>query len=114
MKHIEYILICLAFSFVSSNLIANPKGKELFNSKGCVACHQANADTVGPSLQSMSNAYKGKLGDLINFLKGKGQPKLNEGKFKGQYETVMKIQIDQIKNLPQADLKNLAEFILSH
>jgi cytochrome c len=36
-----------------SGIYANPNGKNIFNSKGCTACHQPNADALGPSLKQI-------------------------------------------------------------
>ncbi|GIX43365.1 MAG: hypothetical protein KatS3mg129_3098 [Leptospiraceae bacterium] len=109
----------ILFSIISiglfvSDIKANPNGKNIFTSKGCAACHQPAVDSVGPSLKNISSAYKGNLGQLIDFLKGNGKPLLEKGKFAGQYDSVMKLQLNQIKNLPAKDLKDLAQFILSH
>ncbi|MFN3603269.1 MAG: c-type cytochrome [Leptonema sp. (in: bacteria)] len=106
------IIILFALTFFSVSLLAD--GKTIFNSKGCTACHQPSADSVGPSLKSISTSYKGQLGDLIKFLKGEGKPRLDKGKFAGQFETVMKLQLSQTKSLNANDLKQLAEFLLSH
>lgn len=97
-----------------SGIYANPNGKNIFNSKGCTACHQPNADVVGPALKQIASAYKGNIGELIKFLKGEGAPKLATGKFAGQYDTVMKLQLNQTKSLSPKELKDLAEFILSN
>lgn len=109
MKKIFSLLISL---LISASLMANGKG--IFNSKGCTACHQVEADGVGPSLKNISQAYKGQQKELIQFLKGEGKPKLEKGKFAGQYETIMKLQISQTKTLSEKDLKELTNFILSH
>jgi len=84
-------------------------GKALFQSKGCTACHQAAADTVGPSLKKMAAAYAGKEADLIKFLKGQGKAVVDPAK-----EAVMKPQINTTKAMKDDELKALAEFILSH
>lgn len=109
---IKKTLIILVSIFSFQVLMAD--GKTIFNSKGCTACHQPSNDSVGPSLKSISTAYKGQAGELIKFLKGEGNPKLDKGKFAGQYQTVMKLQIAQTKSLPANDLKQLADYILSH
>nr|5Z25_A Chain A, Cytochrome c552 [Aquifex aeolicus VF5] len=44
--------------------------KAIFQQKGCGSCHQANVDTVGPSLAKIAQAYAGKEDQLIKFLKG--------------------------------------------
>lgn len=84
-------------------------GGSIFTSKGCANCHKPAADTVGPSLKKIAQAYKGKKGDLVKFLKGEGKPHVDPAKF-----MMMKPQLNQLKGLSQADLEALADFILSH
>jgi len=84
-------------------------GKALFQSKGCTACHQPAADTVGPSLKKIAAAYAGKEAELIKFLKGEGKAIVDPAK-----EAVMKPQINITKALKDDERKALAEFILSH
>jgi cytochrome c551/c552 len=84
------------------------KGKQLFTSKGCGACHQPNADTVGPSLAKIAQAYAGKKEDLIKFLKGEGQAIVDPAKF-----AIMQPNLNQLKGLSDEDLEAIAEYILS-
>ncbi len=113
-KYIHKFFLFILTIITFSSILANPNGNNLFNSKGCSACHQANTDLVGPSLKLISTTYKGKMNELIKFLKGSGSPKLATGKFANQYETVMKLQLNQIKNLSDKEIKDLAEFLLSN
>jgi len=46
-----------------SGIYANANGKNIFNSKGCTACHQPNADAVGPALKKIASTYKGNTGE---------------------------------------------------
>jgi len=41
-----------------SCIYANPNGKNIFNSNGCTAWHQPNADALGPSLKQIVSTYK--------------------------------------------------------
>lgn len=84
-------------------------GKALFQQKGCTACHQAAADTVGPSLKKIAAAYAGKEAELIKFLKGEGKAIVDPAK-----EAVMKPQINTTKAMKDDELKALAQFILSN
>ncbi|WP_293448540.1 c-type cytochrome [Persephonella sp.] len=84
-------------------------GGALFKSKGCGACHQANVKTVGPSLKEIAQAYKGKEGELIKFLKGEAKPIVDPAKF-----GIMKPQLNATKNMSDEELKAMAEFILNH
>jgi len=92
---------------VSASFAAD--GKTIFQSKGCTACHQATADTVGPSLKKIAAAYAGKEADLIKYLKGEGKAIVDPAK-----EAIMKPQIYTTKALKDDERKALSEFILSH
>ena len=84
-------------------------GGALFKSKGCGACHQASVKTVGPSLKQIAQAYKGKEGDLIKFLKGEAKPIVDPAKF-----GIMKPQLNTTKAMSDDELKAMAEFMLGH
>ncbi len=84
-------------------------GKTIFQSKGCAACHNPTADTVGPSLKKIADAYKGKENELIAFLKGQHKAIVDPAKF-----PIMMPQLNTTKKLTDEELKALADFILSH
>ncbi|RUM60333.1 MAG: cytochrome C552 [Persephonella sp.] len=84
-------------------------GQSIFQSKGCAACHQAQVDTVGPSLKNIAKAYNGKKEDLIKFLKGEVKPKVWPDKF-----PMMQPQLNTTKALSKKDLEALADYILSN
>ncbi len=83
-------------------------GAAIFKAKGCASCHQPNADTVGPALKKMAQAYSGKKDQLIKFLKGQADPIVDPAKF-----AIMKPQLTLIKNLSDEELSALADYILS-
>ncbi len=83
-------------------------GKAIFQSKGCGACHQPAADTVGPSLKKIAQAYAGKEDQLVKFLKGEAQPIVDPAKF-----AIMKAQLTPLKGLSEEELKALAQYMLS-
>ncbi len=83
-------------------------GKAIFQSKGCASCHQPTADTVGPSLKKIAQAY-GSVDQLVKYFKGESQPIVDPAK-----AAIMNPQLAQLKGLSDAELKALAEFILSH
>lgn len=101
-------LVAAAVMAVSSASFA-ADGKALFQQKGCTACHQAAADTVGPSLKKIAAAYAGKEANLIKFLKGEGKAIVDPAK-----EAVMKPQINTTKAMKDDELKALVGFILSN
>ncbi|WP_028950485.1 c-type cytochrome [Sulfurihydrogenibium subterraneum] len=89
--------------------VAKVDGESIFKSKGCTACHQAAADTVGPALKKIASAYSGKKEDLIKFFSGEGKAIVDPAK-----EAVMKPQIEITKKLSKEEKEALAEFILKH
>ena len=86
-------------------------GEKLFKKKGCVACHHPTKDQrksgLGPSIEMIKQAYAGDKAALVNFLQGKGEPKVDKDRF-----PIMKGQLNQIKNLPVSDLESIADFYL--
>ncbi len=84
------------------------KGQQLFTANGCTACHQEKADTVGPSLAKIAQAYAGKKEDLIKFLKGEGKAIVDPAKF-----SIMQPNLAKTKGLADGDLSALADYILS-
>ena len=84
-------------------------GKAIFQSKGCASCHQPAVDGVGPSLKKIAQAYAGKEEQLVKYLKGQAEPIVDPAK-----AAIMNAQLAMIKNLSDAELKALAEFMLSH
>ena len=84
------------------------KGKQLFTANGCTACHQEKADTVGPALAKIAQAYAGKKEDLIKFLKGEGKAIVDPAKF-----SIMQPNLAKTKSMADGDLSALADYILS-
>jgi cytochrome c551/c552 len=89
--------------------VAKVDGESIFKSKGCTACHQANADTVGPGLNKIASAYKGNKDGLIKYFNGEGKAIVDPTK-----EAIMKPQIEITKKLSKEEKEALADFILKH
>ncbi|MDQ7038662.1 MAG: c-type cytochrome [Aquificota bacterium] len=83
-------------------------GASIFKAKGCASCHQPTADTVGPSLKKIAQAYVGKEAELVKFLKGQADPIVDPPKF-----AIMKPQLTLIKNLSDEEFQALADYIMS-
>ena len=84
-------------------------GKEIFHGKGaCVACHKTDVKLVGPSLQDIAKIYKDKNADMVNFLKGEGEPIVDPT----QYE-VMKTNFAITKTFSDEELKALEAYVYS-
>jgi cytochrome c551/c552 len=88
---------------------AKVDGEAIFKSKGCTACHQPNADTVGPGLNKIASAYKGNKDGLVKFLSGEGKAIVDPAK-----EAIMKPNLEITKKLSKEEKEALAEFILKH
>lgn len=57
-------------------------GKQIFEGKGnCTSCHQLDQKVIGPSIQEIAKIYKDKKGDMVTFLKGKGEPIVDPSQF---------------------------------
>ena len=95
-------------TLMASSVLA-ADGAQIFQSKGCTACHQAAVDTVGPSLKKIAKTYNGDKAGLIKFLKGEAKPKVDPAKF-----PMMQPQLNTTKALSKEELEALADFILSH
>lgn len=83
-------------------------GAAIFKAKGCASCHQPTADTVGPSLKKIAQAYVGKEDQLVKFLKGQAKPIVDPAK-----AAIMMPQLTLIKNLSDEEFQALANYIMS-
>jgi cytochrome c551/c552 len=107
----------LAVSVIATLFVAVPSfaadGAEIFQSNDCAVCHDATKDRVaeglGPSLEMIAAAYKGKEDALISFLKDEGKPRLYPDAY-----PIMEDQLDSIRGLSDDERKALATFLLSH
>lgn len=84
-------------------------GQELFEGTGnCFACHKPDQKIIAPSLQEIAKIYKENNGDMVQFLKGKGEPIVDPK----QYE-VMKTNFAITKTMTDEELKALEAYIYS-
>ena len=84
-------------------------GKDFFASSGCVACHQVDAKTVGPSLKDIAAAYADNKEGLAAFLKEEGEAIVDPAQ-----AAVMQPQLAITKALPDNELNNVVDYILSN
>ncbi len=85
-------------------------GQELFDDKGnCFACHKPDQKIIGPSIIEIAEAYKGKPGLMVDFLKENAPPIVDPE----QYET-MKTNFAITKEMSDEELQALEAYILSH
>lgn len=84
-------------------------GRDIFNGKGnCFSCHKPEKKVIGPSIAEIARIYKEKNGDMVQFLKGKGEPLVDPS----QYE-VMKTNFLITKNFSDKELKALEDYMYS-
>jgi cytochrome c len=86
------------------------KGKKLFNSNTCNACHQEQIKVVGPALKDIAAKYKAKKGNIVNFLQGKSKSIVDTDP--GQ-TAIMQASLSITKAMKVEDLKAISEYILS-
>jgi cytochrome c len=92
--------------------IENPLaiGKEIVEGRGnCMACHQVATKSIGPSIQTIAKAYKGKKGDLVSFLKEEKEPIVDPS----QYE-VMKTNFVLTEEMSDEELIAIETYFYSH
>lgn len=116
-KKIVLILICFTILSCKKEInqpeskpekVSLEMGKQLFQEKNCITCHQTNQKVVGPSLEQIATIYKKQNVDLKNFLKATSEPIVDPS----QYE-IMKINLELTKVMSDAELKSLEMYILS-
>ena len=85
-------------------------GVQLFQERGCGACHDRTMDQtlyrLGPSLNQIAEAYKGHEADLDLFLKGGYEPIVDEVRFE-----IMHGEIVKIKGLSDSQIRDLRKYI---
>jgi len=85
-------------------------GVQLFQQRGCGACHDRTMDQtryrLGPSLEQIAEAYKGHEADLELFLKGGCEPIVDEARFE-----IMHGEIVKIKGLSDSQIRDLRRYI---
>jgi len=85
-------------------------GQEIFNGKGnCFSCHKADQKVIGPSVVEIAKIYKEKNANMVQFLKGEGEPLVDPE----QYE-VMKTNFVITRNFTDEELKGLEDYFYSH
>lgn len=110
-------LVLLSFTTKNENDTTTPvtqtsieKGKKLFNSKTCNACHQEKVKVVGPSIKDIAAKYKAKKGDIVAFLQGKAKPIVDTDP--GQV-AVMNASLAITKPMKKEDLDAISKYIMS-
>jgi cytochrome c len=85
-------------------------GVQLFEQRGCGACHDRTTDQtiyrLGPSLEQIAEAYKGREDDLETFLKGGCEPIVDGARYE-----IMHGEIVKIKGLSDSQIRDLRKYI---
>ena len=94
----------------SANLSPSAKlGQEIFDGKGnCLTCHKSGEKAIGPSIEQIAEAYKGKQGEMVKFLKEEAKPIVDPE----QYET-MRVNLYLTKTFSDDELIGLEDYFFS-
>ncbi|TDE46584.1 c-type cytochrome [Flavobacterium rhamnosiphilum] len=85
-------------------------GEAIFQGKGnCVACHEVDKKSIGPSIQDIAKIYKDKGGNIVEFLKENEKPIVDPS----QYE-VMKTNFAITEEMSDEELKALEAYMYSN
>lgn len=97
-------------SAVSAVKTPEELGKEIFEGKGnCTSCHQVDQKVIGPSIHEIAKIYKTKNADIVNFLKGNGEPIVDPSQF-----AVMKTNFPVTQAMSDDELKAIETYIYSN
>lgn len=115
MKRKSSLFIAASFSVALLGLAPLPgyaadaaAAQELMKASKCNKCHQADKDKSGPSLKKISAKYKGKAdGEQAVIKNFTTSPKV-------KLEDGTEEEHPVVKSKNPAELKNLAQWILSH
>ena len=84
-------------------------GLELFEGTGnCFACHKEDQKIIGPSIVEIAKKYRDQQADMVEFLKGNGEPIVDPS----QYE-VMKTNFTITKAMSNEELEALEAYMMS-
>ena len=84
-------------------------GSELFASSGCVACHQVDTKTVGPSIKDIAAGYADNDAGLTAFLNGEGEAIIDVAQ-----AAVMAPQVETTKNMSEDDRNSITAYIMNN
>jgi len=83
-------------------------GKEKFTASGCVACHQVDVKTVGPSIKDIATAYADNKEGLAGFLNGEGEAIVDPAQ-----AAVMAPQTEVTKAMEEGERSSIVDYIMS-
>lgn len=84
-------------------------GSDLFMDNGCVACHQMDAKTVGPSIKEIGAAYAGNAEGLTSFMKGESDAIVDVA-----MAAVMAPQVETTKAMSDEERAALVDYFMNN
>jgi len=122
MKKFTFVLVFILAGLMFSSFTNEPnslkplqqkeliaKGKSLFTTKTCTACHKVDTKLVGPSLLTIAKTYASKKGNMLKFFKGE-----NKAIVDPMMAALMDANVQSItKTMSETDLKALVAYIES-
>ncbi len=108
-KEVEEEVVVEEVVVEETAVVDTEAGNALFTGNGCVACHQADTKTVGPSLVDIAAAYADNEAGLTSFLKEESDAIVDPAQF-----AVMQGQLALTKVMSDEDLSALVGFIMSN
>ncbi len=85
------------------------KGKAIFAGKGtCVACHQPDAKTIGPSITEIGSIYKKQSASIVAFLKDDAKAIVDPAQY-----VIMQANLAITKKMSADELASLEAYMLS-
>ena len=86
------------------------KGKALFAGKGtCVACHQPDAKTIGPSITDIGSMYKKQSASIAAFLVNDAKPIVDPSQY-----VIMQANLAITKKMSSDEIASLEAYMLSY
>ena len=93
---------------VTEETTTSISGEEFYAKSGCIACHQIDAKTVGPSIKDIAAAYVGNKEGLISFMNGEGEAIVDPTQ-----AAIMQPQVEVTKAMSDEEREALADYVLS-
>jgi cytochrome c551/c552 len=100
------ILLCTAALALAASPSPAATGQAVFEDLRCIACHRADRDGVGPSLEAMANAYAGDTQAVEAYFRGEREARLDRGR-----AAMMRGPLDRIRELDTEERSSLAAFL---
>ena len=101
------ILVIVSSLVLLSAGLAGAQGDAVFQAQRCGVCHKPDTGKTTPSLKEIAQAYMGKEGQLVQYIKGEAGPIIRAEK-----SSTMNRYIEKTRLLTDEERKALAGFIL--